>query len=230
MTRNKINYAKLFFDDSELTYQIRFSTKAKYLQLRITSSDKLELIIPKKYSIKEGKEFLNKKIDWVKKYQKNLINVADNKEFFLFGEKIYVEQNFNFFLTRHKLRFSKNILIVESPADSRITKEELFQTYIRKISKKYFLERTKFFSDQFGFRFKTVKIRGQKTRWGSCSSNGNLSFNFRLLQFKQEVIDYVIIHELCHTKQMNHSQKFWKLVEQCCPDYKTLKKELKNSL
>ena len=227
MKRNKISYAKLFINDAELTYQIRFSKKAKYLQLRITSSNQLELIIPKRYSIKDGNKFIHDKVDWIKKYQKNLV-LPVKKEFYLFGEKLSVEQNFNFFLTKHRIRLNKNILIVESPADSRITKAEIFQIYLRKISKEYFMERVQFFSDQFGFKYKTVKIRGQKTRWGSCSSNGNLSFNFKLLQFKKEIIDYVIIHELCHTKQMNHSPKFWKLVEQYCPDYKTIKHELKN--
>ncbi|MEJ2615263.1 MAG: SprT family zinc-dependent metalloprotease [Ignavibacteriaceae bacterium] len=228
MKRNKISYAKLYINDSELTCRIRFSKKAKYLQLRITSSNQLELIIPKGYSIKDGHKFIRDKVDWIKKNQKNLI-VPDKKEFLLFGEKINIEQSFNFFLTKYRIRLNKNILTVESPADSRITIEELFQIYVRKTAKEYFLERVKFFSDQFGFKYKAVKIRGQKTRWGSCSSNGSLSFNFKLLQFKKEIIDYVIIHELCHTKQMNHSQKFWKLVGQYCPDYKSLKKELKNS-
>ena len=228
MNRNKISYAKLYINDDELTYQIRFSKKAKYLQLRITSSNQLELIIPKRYSIKDGNKFINDKVDWIKKYQKSLV-IQNNKEFFLFGEKIFVKQNFNFFLTKHRISLNKNTLAVESPADSRITKEDLFQIYMRRIAKEYFLERVKFFSDLFSFRYKSVKIRGQKTRWGSCSSKGNLSFNFKLLQFKKEIIDYVIIHELCHTKQMNHSSKFWKLVEQYCPDYKNLKREFKNN-
>ncbi len=227
--RNKISYAKLFINDSELTYQIRFSRKAKYLQLRITSSNQLELIIPKRYSINEGKKFINDKIDWIKKYHQNLIGLPGKKEFFLFGEKIHIEQNFNFFLTKHKIRFNKNILTVESPADSRITKEELFQIYVRRIAKEFILERAKFLAEKFGFKFNAVKIRGQKTRWGSCSSNGSLSFNYKLLQFRKEVIDYVIIHELCHTKELNHSPKFWKFVEQFYPDYKQIKKELKNS-
>ena len=71
-----------------------------------------------------------------------------------------------------------------------------------------------------------IGIRGQYTRWGSCSSKGNLSFNYTLLQFREEVIDYVIIHELCHLKEMNHSKRFWKLVGKLCPDYKNLRKEL----
>ena len=226
--RNKISYDRLFINDAELTYQVRFSKKAKYLQLRITSLNRLELIIPKRYSIKDGNKFIHDKISWIKKYQKNLIDVQEKREFYLFGERIFVDQNFNFFLTKHKIRLNKNVLTVESPADSRITKEELYQIYLRRIAGEYISERVKYLSGRFGFNFRDVKIRGQKTRWGSCSSNGNLSFNYKLLQYRKHVIDYVIIHELCHTKHMNHSQKFWKLVEQYCPDYKNIKKELKN--
>ncbi len=227
--RKRISYAKLFINDTELTYQIRLSKKAKYLQLRITSSNELELIIPKRYSIKDGEKFIHGKVDWIKKYQKNLIHLLGKNEFYLFGEKIVVEQNFNFFLIKHKIRFRKNILLVESPADSKITKEEIYHFYLRKTAKDYFYKRIQYLSEAFGFNFKTIKIRGQKTRWGSCSSKGNLSFNYKLLQFRKEVIDYVIIHELCHTKELNHSTKFWRLVERFCPDYKELKKELKNS-
>ena len=228
--RNKISYAKLFINETELTYQIRFSQKAKYLQLRITSSDQLELIIPKRYSIKDGEKFIHDKIDWIEKYQKKIIRSGDKKEFFLFGEKIQVEQSFNFFLKKHKVSFKKNILSVESPAGSQIKKEEFYNFYLRKIAKEYFFNRAKYLSEKSGLIFKSIKIRGQKTRWGSCSSKGSLSFNYKLLRFRKEVIDYVIIHELCHRKEMNHSLEFWKLVEKICPDYKALKRELKKSL
>ena len=150
MMRNNISYAKLYINDAELTYQIRFSRKAKYLQLRITSASQLELIIPKRHSIEEGKKFLNNKIDWIKKYQRNLVTLPGKKEFYLFGEKIVVEQNFNFFLTKHKIRLNKSVLSIESPADSRIAKEELYHFYIRKIAKEYFLERVKLLSGKFG--------------------------------------------------------------------------------
>jgi len=228
--RNKISYAKLFINNAELTYQIRFSRKAKYLQLRITSSGQLELIIPKRYSIKDGEKFIHDKIGWIKKYQKSLVLLPDKKDFFLFGDKIKIEQVFNFFLTKHNISFKNNILFVESPADSRISKEDIHHFYLKKIAKKYFSERVKYFAQKYGFIYKTVKIRGQKTRWGSCSSKGSLSFNYKLIQFRKEVIDYVIIHELCHTKELNHSPKFWKLVAKYIPDFKILKKELKSSL
>jgi predicted metal-dependent hydrolase len=226
--RSKIKYAKLIIDDAELTYQIRFSKKAKYLQLRITSLNQLELIIPVRYSIKDGERFINDKIEWVKKYQKKLINQANKNEFYLFGEIIKIEQSFNFFLKKHKLKFRKNVLLIESPCASKITIDELYRFYLRIKAKEYFQERAKYLSKKLGFKFSGINIRGQKTRWGSCSSKGNLSFNYKLLQFSKEVVDYVIIHELCHIKELNHSPKFWKLIAKYCPDYKGLKKELRN--
>jgi len=79
-----------------------------------------------------------------------------------------------------------------------------------------------------GFSFSDIRIKNQKTCWGSCSAKGNLNFNYKLLFLAPRVADYVIAHELCHLKQMNHSPKFWKLVGELVPDYEELKKELRN--
>ena len=72
-----------------------------------------------------------------------------------------------------------------------------------------------------------ITIRKQRTRWGSCSSKGNLNFNCLLMLCPDDVVEYVIIHELCHRKHMNHSQEFWAMVERYCPDYKKRKAWLK---
>lgn len=78
----------------------------------------------------------------------------------------------------------------------------------------------------YGFSYKRVSIRNQKTRWGSCSKSGTLSFNYKLLLVSPELRDYVLVHELCHTKEMNHSKKFWQLVGQACPNYAQLRAQL----
>ena len=70
-------------------------------------------------------------------------------------------------------------------------------------------------------------MRNQKTRWGSCSSNGNLNFNNRLLFVPEELVDYVVVHELAHRKEMNHSNAFWNVVEKYMPDYKECRKKLR---
>ena len=81
-------------------------------------------------------------------------------------------------------------------------------------------ERVKHFAALLGVTYGRITIRNQKTRWGSCSTKGNLNFNCLLMLAPPEVRDYVVIHELCHRREMNHSKNFWALVGTLCPDYK----------
>ena len=88
-------------------------------------------------------------------------------------------------------------------------------------------ERVKYFAKIIGVTYGRITIRHQKTRWGSCSSSGNLNFNCMLMATSPELIDYVVVHELCHRKQMNHSPLFWKEVEEIIPDYRDLRSRLR---
>ena len=88
--------------------------------------------------------------------------------------------------------------------------------------------RVRHFAAEAGIRYGKITIRNQKTRWGSCSSQGTLNFNCLLMLTPPEVRDYVVVHELCHRQEMNHSAAFWAAVEQIMPDYKKHKKWLKD--
>lgn len=79
----------------------------------------------------------------------------------------------------------------------------------------------------YGHKIGAISIRNQKTRWGSCSGKGNLNFNYKIMFLPDKLADYIIVHEICHLKEMNHSEKFWKLVSLSILDYKTIRKELK---
>lgn len=87
-------------------------------------------------------------------------------------------------------------------------------------------DKVKYYAEIMGVTYGRITIRNQKTRWGSCSNKGNLNFNCLLMLMPDKVLDYVVVHELCHLKQMNHSKKFWKEVERYMPDYKNYKKWL----
>lgn len=97
----------------------------------------------------------------------------------------------------------------------------------RRAARKLIVERLNYFQKVYTGRWKRVSIRNQKTRWGSCSRSGNLSFNYRLLLLPSHLCDYVIVHELCHLIELNHSPKFWALVARTFPDYKDLRHELR---
>ena len=79
-----------------------------------------------------------------------------------------------------------------------------------------------------GVTYGKITIRHQKTRWGSCSGTGNLNFNCLLMLVPEQVLDYVVVHELCHRKEMNHSPRFWKEVEAIFPEYREARKWLKD--
>ena len=90
-------------------------------------------------------------------------------------------------------------------------------------------ERVKYYAPQIGVRCGRITIRNQKTRWGSCSAKGNLNFNCLLMLTPPEVIDSVVVHELCHLKEMNHSKKFYDEILRVYPDYKKWDKWLKQN-
>ena len=98
---------------------------------------------------------------------------------------------------------------------------------LRKAAKDYIPYRVEYFHKYTGGHYTSITIRDQKSRWGSCSSRGTLSFNYRLMMAPPRILDYVVVHELCHLTHMNHSKDFWAMVESIIPDYKDCKKWLK---
>jgi predicted metal-dependent hydrolase len=110
----------------------------------------------------------------------------------------------------------------EAPAFTPAERDELVKKALKII-----LERVKYYAPLIGVTYGRITIRNQKTVWGSCSAKGNLNFNYLLAAMPPEVADYVVVHELCHRKEMNHSARFWAEVEKTVPNYRELRKWLK---
>ena len=95
-------------------------------------------------------------------------------------------------------------------------------------ARKIILESLDFFARLYGVRYRKVAIRNQRSKWGSCSKARNLNFNYKVALLPKDQRDYVIVHELCHLIEFNHSKRFWDLVEKTIPDYKKVNRELKS--
>ena len=94
-------------------------------------------------------------------------------------------------------------------------------------ARKLITEKVEFYSQIYGFKYKSISIRNQSSRWGSCSSKGSLNFSYKIIYLPEVLQNYLVVHELCHIKEHNHSKKFWELVIREFPKYKGLNKELK---
>lgn len=117
----------------------------------------------------------------------------------------------------------------ETAADWILPKDLVQQNYhaCSARAKKLILDRLFHYNRHYGFSYHRVSIKDMKTRWGSCSSKMNLNFHYRLLFLPVELLDYVVVHELCHLKEMNHSRAFWKLVGEHISNYQYKRQELK---
>ena len=220
---------------------INFTVKRSRKRKRTISlqiSDKSELVIAAPYftPIGEINRFVQEKQSWIHKtIQKRKEEAIKNKAreyitdemFYYLGESFpletFCEQN-----ERKGLVFWGNRFYLNT-ADAAEKGFSYFVSWYKKKAKQHLRQRVDFFSQVLNLRAKSVKITSAEKRWGSCSADDNLSFSFRLIMAPPDIIDYVIVHELLHIKEKNHSPKFWKLVEATMPEYKIHKRWLKNN-
>ena len=136
------------------------------------------------------------------------------------AEKFVLDKIFWVVKSLERFRPYKNRPIIKSyRRDYKKYREQALSIAITKVKQ---------WNSFYGFVYSRVNIKNQKTRWGSCSKKGNLNFNYKIAQLPNHLADYLVVHELCHLKEFNHSRNFWNLVAQTMPEYKALRKELHN--
>ena len=211
------------------------SAKAKRLRAMILP-DGVRVILPKGYSEKEGMAFVESVRSKIKARQQKM----EHKSIVITEEKPLQTLTFRVAVQKaaRKDIFSslkEGVLTIQYPdfltAEDAKTQQYFWNSinyFLRQEAKRLLPARTFELAKQFGFQFANVKIQSSKTRWGSCNRKRNINLTFYLLLVPQHLIDYVILHELCHTVEMNHSEKFWALMDKVTHGKsKALRNELK---
>lgn len=222
-------------NDSEFgKIAVRRSSRAKHVRLRMEPDGQLVITLPRFASAEHAEEMLDSSRGSIRRWQKKHITriiVFQN------GDRVGQSHTVKFHpaqIDQPKITINSLVITVKhpenTPPDDQALQQHLRQ-YVRKALQKearaYLPRRLRYLADHFGFNYERVRFGTQKGRWGSCSSKGTISLNVGLMMFDPDLIDYVLVHELCHTKNMNHSPAFWNSVEKCLPNYKELRRRLK---
>lgn len=178
-------------------------------------------------SLQYIENFMLKNIENILKQIENTKLVYREKEkVLIFGFEYKLCFNYN--KSYNNIEILNNNLIANLPLKNKGKQLEVcLESFYKKLLAEYLEQSFKKFTEMTNLFPKKVYIKKMSTRWGSCSSNSNISINLNLVKFHKDIIDYVVLHEICHLKEMNHSKDFWNLLSLYMPDYKQRKLQLK---
>ncbi len=210
--------------ESGLTDYQLIRSKRKSLSIQIDHSGAIVVRAPIRLDKSVIESFINSKKKWIEKKQnlilsRKKISYEDGEMFYYLGKKYPLEIASN---DKSSVDFDGEKFLLSGDGKSNLL--AFYKDQFIKIVQ----PRIEYFSKKFHFKYRTVRYRKQKTVWGSCGPKNDINLNYLLMMSPISVIDYVLIHELCHTKIKNHSSQFWNLVEKTMPNYKEQVKWLKH--
>jgi predicted metal-dependent hydrolase len=210
-------------------YTIKKHARARHVKLKATAQSGLELVVPKRFNPKEIPLILEHNKIWILKH------LAKIQEQTLFQANLALPTEINLlafnqcwkvdyiatqsFKLRLITRPNQELVLFGNISDKELCKK-LLSTWAKSQAKKLLALRLQQVSSACQLPFQKLTVRNQRSRWGSCSAEKNISLSYKLIFLPAEIMDYILIHELCHTMQMNHSTKFWRLVESFDPNWK----------
>jgi predicted metal-dependent hydrolase len=207
---------------------VRVPRARRYI-LRVRPDGTLRVTVPRGGSRREAEHFVRRHEKWIAR-ERSRVRVEsappewqDGSTILLGGEptRISVESRGS----NWRVAYGDRSVLVRDPADVR----PAIERDLRQLARAVLLPRLRELAAQHSLQVSAVSIRNQRSRWGSCARNGNIALNFRLLQMPAHVRDYVLLHELMHIRQQNHSRRFWRLVEAVCPGFRDAERWLRTT-
>lgn len=226
--------------NQKFPYILRVSTKAKHVRFQVSVEKGLEVVVPKRFSLSRVPSLVEKNSQWIERaFQKAKAyeRLIGPVPVWQMPEEIRLcalDLNWSVFISRDDMKTvvvlekSGKTLVVHGATEDAAGCQQALKRWLTRKAEEHLIHWLKRVSDQTGLGYTSTSIRQQQTRWGSCSSRRSISLNARLLFLPPELVTYVLVHELCHTKHLNHSPKFWRLVEFYLPDYRQFDRRLRD--
>lgn len=222
-------------NDKEIFFNVCYR-KRKTMEIRIIPPNNITVISPKGLTQESIIKMVDKKKNWIIKkldLVKNIETKTSNKELtedeiFLFlgnAYKLKLVEDCDVKKIKISVEF-QNLYVSYGNFDKAKLKDTI-ELWYREMGQKIISERVSFYQIYFNIMPKKIQIKEQKKRWGSCTSDNKLLFNWRIIMAPLEVIDYIVVHEMCHMIEKNHSNNYWNLVKFIMPNYKEYRKWLK---
>jgi predicted metal-dependent hydrolase len=255
-----ITHRTIKIQEKEIPYKLIISAKARRLSLKIGQQSGLEVVAPRNAQLSNIPRFIHEKEGWVLKHLReierkkkeaskhafkegsviNILGIPKKVHFLKIITKkhtvkearilqyssntaFYKDQQILIYLSRRSIRG-----LTEKQIE-KAAKEALIK-HLKERAKRHITKRTASIAERMGLTYKNITIKNHKSRGGSCSRDKNLNFNWRLILTTPEIVDSIIIHELCHLVYMNHGKRFYNLLESHCPEHKQLTRQLAQTI
>lgn len=234
---------KLNYKDMSVKYTITKKSTKKNISLYVKYPGVVSVVAPSYTTDKFIHNFVKSKSDWIFNKIIAFKNIEKNSSKFTLDDKSkisYMGKEYQINIIKHNLEKKislQSLEVIDNKFILNINSDKNQSEIVSKLLIDYYIkqgtidigERVSIYAKKLGIYPKKIKVKCQKTSWGSCSSLGNIYINYNLLLAPIDIIDYVLVHELCHFIEMNHSKNFWKLVENIVPDYKIKRHWLKEN-
>jgi predicted metal-dependent hydrolase len=227
--KQQIKKVTIFGNDNQpVDVVLRVAPRAKNMSIKITAHKGVEVVVPKGVTYKGALMFLYKQKQWVIDKRRHV--KLKPKSVLQAGSEVPI------FDKKYTIVYSGNIRGITTMLDNKIvvsgeerTLSKKVEEFLQKLAKQEIVKRAKLHADKLNVEYNRITVRDTSSRWGSCSSKKNLSFSWRLIMAPEQVLEYVVAHEIAHLKEMNHSNNFWLLVESIFPNYRSTKNWLKEN-
>lgn len=211
-----------------LSYTVRRSDRARRARIQV-GADGVEVVVPRRFALREVEPFVESKRPWIERTLRRLLAaeaehprplLEDGGHVPLLGERLTLRVRVEPGRSRSRVRRDGGELRVSVGDGGREEVRAALERWYRERAREEVAVRLDAAVARAGGAYARLQIRGQRSRWASCSANGTMSFNWRLLLAPAEILDYVVEHEVAHLEVHDHSPRFWALLASRCPDYR----------